>query len=87
MTTTTSARLSTIGMELAGPRAAAAPAGDRARVYSLQYLSRQASCVAGGSSEMQRNMISERLLGMPKEPALDRDIPFREVRRNAMVTR
>jgi hypothetical protein len=36
---------------------------------------------------MQRNMISERLLGMPKEPALDRDIPFREVRRNAMVTR
>jgi alkylation response protein AidB-like acyl-CoA dehydrogenase len=87
MTTTTSARLSTIGMELAGPRAAAAPAGDRTRVYSTQYLSRQANCVAGGSSEMQRNMISERLLGMPKEPTFDRDMPFREVRRNTMVTR
>jgi alkylation response protein AidB-like acyl-CoA dehydrogenase len=86
MTSTTSARLSTIGMELGGIRAAAAPAGDRARTYSTQYLSRQANCVAGGSSEMQRNMISERLLGMPKEAAPDRDVPFREVRRNAQLT-
>lgn len=86
MTSTTSARLSTIGMELAGPRAIAAAAGDRGRTYSTQYLSRQANCVAGGSSEMQRNMISERLLGMPKEAALDRGVPFREVRRNAMRT-
>jgi hypothetical protein len=28
---------------------------------------------------MQRNLISERLLGMPREPAADRDVPFREI--------
>jgi hypothetical protein len=29
---------------------------------------------------MARNIISERILGMPREPAPDRDLPFREVR-------
>ncbi len=28
---------------------------------------------------MQRNIVSERLLDMPREPASDRDVPFSEV--------
>ena len=31
------------------------------------YVFRQASCLGGGSTEMQRNIISERVLGMPRE--------------------
>ena len=46
----------------------------------VQFLMRQASCLGGGSTEMARNIISERVLGMPREYAADRDIPFSQVR-------
>jgi hypothetical protein len=45
----------------------------------VDYLMRQARGLAGGSNEMQRNLISERLLGMPRERAGDSGIPFGEV--------
>ncbi|WP_068263243.1 acyl-CoA dehydrogenase family protein [Janibacter limosus] len=48
---------------------------------SVNYLMRQGSSLGGGSTEMSRNIISERLLGMPREYAADRDVPFREVKR------
>ncbi|MFC5745828.1 acyl-CoA dehydrogenase family protein [Actinomadura rugatobispora] len=44
------------------------------------FIYRQASGLGGGSTEMARNIISERLLGMPREQAADRDIPFRQVK-------
>jgi hypothetical protein len=49
----------------------------------VRYLMRQASCIAGGTTEMARNAISERVLGMPMERRLDKDIPFRDVPRSA----
>jgi alkylation response protein AidB-like acyl-CoA dehydrogenase len=33
--------------------------------------------IQGGSEQIQRTVIGERLLGLPKEPQVDRDIPFR----------
>ncbi|MEV0685410.1 acyl-CoA dehydrogenase family protein [Nocardia sp. NPDC050378] len=45
----------------------------------LDYLFRAAWSLAGGSTEIARNVISERVLGMPREATGDRDVPFDQV--------
>jgi hypothetical protein len=70
-------------LALAGSDAATGRAdGSRgAGAFGEAYLFRQATSLGGGSTEMARNVISERVLKMPREAAPDVGIPFREVRR------
>ena len=83
-----SMRQTTIAFDVAG---AAGSAWDGRRPLAragTDFLMRQVACIGGGTTEMARNVVSERVLGMPREHTLDKDVAFRDVpqqpdRRNA----
>jgi alkylation response protein AidB-like acyl-CoA dehydrogenase len=75
-------RLETLKQELAGPSSVVWDEEDAdLSDLGFAYLMRQTSQIAGGTTEMSRNVVSERMLGMPAEARNDRDMAFRDVPR------
>jgi alkylation response protein AidB-like acyl-CoA dehydrogenase len=80
-------RANQIAFELAGGAGAVWDDYDgQAAEVGVDFLMRQVGTIAGGTTEMARNVISERVLGMPRERTLDRDVPFRDVPRARTAT-
>jgi alkylation response protein AidB-like acyl-CoA dehydrogenase len=76
-------------MEIAGRAGIAWPADTHAATHAdgetaaTNYLNGRIMAIAGGSNQIQRNIISERMLGLPREPNFDTNKPFRDVLRDA----
>jgi alkylation response protein AidB-like acyl-CoA dehydrogenase len=74
-------RSSDLGIAIAGPSGQAWLPDDRKSPrWAAAVLSAPSSRIAGGTDEIQRNIIGERVLALPKEPQVDRDQPFRELK-------
>ncbi len=79
--------LADAGTDLLGPAGAwvgtGAPQDGR---WPDALLGSFAMHIGGGTDEIQRNIIGESVLGLPREPSVDRDVPFRELRTGQMAT-
>jgi alkylation response protein AidB-like acyl-CoA dehydrogenase len=72
-----------IGVEIGGQEAMTWDGDDEhGHDLSVNYLNGRIASIAGGTNEMQRNAISERILGLPRELSVDTQKPYREVVRN-----
>jgi acyl-CoA dehydrogenase len=75
------ARLISRGSDLA-MRALGAGALLRQGNWQNQFLYAPAFHIGGGTDEIQKNIAAERVLGLPREPATDREVPFDELPRS-----
>jgi alkylation response protein AidB-like acyl-CoA dehydrogenase len=51
------------------------------RDAGYRYLRAKGNSIEGGTSEILRNIVAERVLGMPTEPRVDKDIPWKDIPR------
>ena len=61
-----------------GPAAASEPDGE----WQTLFLTAPSLSIRGGTDEIQRNIIGERVLGLPADIRVDRGIPFDEIPRS-----
>ena len=51
------------------------------REAGYRYLRAKGNSIEGGTSEILRNIIAEQVLGLPSEPRVDKDVPWKDLPR------
>lgn len=79
----TNQRLQELAIALRGAAAMGwEPGDDDAAEWVTQFLRTRANSIEGGTSEIQRNIVGERVLGLPREPDPFQGIAWRDVPRS-----
>ena len=79
----TNQRLQELALDLLAADATAwTPGDDEALEWITQFLRTRANSIEGGTSEIQRNIVGERVLGLPREPDPFKGAPWRTVPRS-----
>jgi len=73
-------RLSNVVAELLGPKITADTGEWGTYAWSQLLLGSPGGRIAGGSDEVMRNIVGERVLGLPKDPGIDSTSPFRDLK-------
>ena len=66
---------SRLGVEISGPSAVAWESGGDDQ-WALRFCAAPGLSIGGGTDEIIKNSVGDRILGLPREPISDRDIPF-----------
>jgi len=66
-------------------RDALGPAGTLVDEQTVDFLTGPSMSIRGGTDEIQRNIIGERILGLPPEPRVDKGISYAELRQQGLV--
>jgi len=69
-----------LALDLHGPAGTAYEEGDND--WHRLFLTAPSISIRGGTDEVQRNILGERVLGLPPEPRDDKHVPFNEVPRS-----
>ena len=81
MGTRVGAKITELAPNLIGPGGAAWESDDSpGRRWTQNLLASRSGKIAGGSDEILLNIIGERVLGLPQDPRVDKDVPFKEIR-------
>ncbi|MEI7992521.1 MAG: acyl-CoA dehydrogenase family protein [Actinomycetota bacterium] len=72
--------LRTVIGEVFGPDLVANTEGDKAELWGTIMLTSFSANIAGGTDEIQKNIIGDRVLGLPREPMVDKDMPFKDLK-------